>query len=115
MKSAHETGDLCLLPYLDPRDKKALLSVGVCTVADLAALKRPADEDAGVADLIPVPEAKPVLDKLAATSAGSRIDEFIHRARSVLKSQGETVKSLYKIPGRGHSSLPHSAPDFHPN
>lgn len=107
LKRAHVDGDLSLVPYLPARDKKALLAAGVRSARELATLKNLDGET-----LTPALGAEPTLRRLAATSAGPRIDELVLRAR---KTRGVDLPTLASIPSKGHTTLPYTAPDHNPN
>lgn len=106
MKKAHVDDDLSLIPYLTARDKKALRRSGVHTVRDLASVKELTEEK----ELVPAEGAETTLRALAATSVGPRIDELILRAR-----KKAAVPTLSYIPNKGHSTIPASTPELHPN
>lgn len=109
MKKAHMDDDLALLPYLTVREKKALQRGGIKTMHELAMLKDLTEAD-GTSVLVATETAKPILRALATTTIGARIDELILRAKRRAKLQ-----TLSYIPNKGHSSLPVSSPDLHPN
>ncbi len=104
-KQVRESGDLSLVPYLSPRDKRALLTAGVGDVHALATLKNFDGEALALA-----PEKGETLQKLAASSVGPRLDELILRAR-----RAAGLPTLAAIPGLGHPTLPHADTEMHPN
>ncbi len=103
-KQVRESGDLSLVPYLSPRDKRALLTAGVGDVHALATLKNFDGEALALA-----PEKGETLQKLAASSVGPRLDELILRAR-----RAAGLPTLAAIPGLGHPTLPHADAEMHP-
>ena len=116
LKDADEQGDLALLPYLAARDKKALHSVGVRTVHDLAHLKELGDVD-GRRELIATSQGENLLRRLASTTVGPRIDELILRARAsrAVRRREPGITSLSYIPSKGHTTLPHTDAAHNPN
>ncbi|MGC4042396.1 MAG: AAA domain-containing protein [Armatimonas sp.] len=104
-KTAREEKDLSIVPYLSARDKRALLSAGIRSAEALANLK---DLDG---EALTTPQASiETVRRLASTSAGPRLDELILRARRAVE-----LPTLTTIPGLGHSTLPHTSPELHPN
>jgi hypothetical protein len=106
MKKAHLDDDLSLLPYLTAREKKSLWRAGLRTIHELAVLK---DLNSN-RELVAAPGAEATLRTLATTSVAARIDELVLRAK-----KKAALPSLSYIPNKGHSTLPASTPDLHPN
>jgi hypothetical protein len=113
MKDAHERSDLSLVPYITPRDKKALLKAGVTDVFALAGLK--AFDADGSNALVTTASGSKTIPLLAPTSVGPRIDELVLRARRLQRVRATGLRTLAWIPSKGHTSLPHTAPDHNPN
>lgn len=104
-KTAREEKDLSIVPYLSARDKRALQGAGIRSAEALATLK----ELEGEALSTPSSHLETVR-RLAATSAGPRLEELILRARRALE-----MPTLTTIPGLGHATLPHASTELHPN
>ena len=118
LKDSFLRDDLSLVPYLTPRDKRALLDAGIPTVEALAALKDFGPQRAGAgpaAPLVPADGLLPTVRRLAATSAGPRLDELVLRARRCGTNGPRRLPTLPFIPSKGHSTLPYSDPQQDPN
>ena len=113
MKDAHERADIALVPYLPPRDRKALVSAGVRTIPDLARLKEFAGPDSKV--LVSTIATDATVRKLASTTAGPRLDELVLRARATRLAKSLGLRGLSYLPSHGHTTLPFSGPEHNPN
>ena len=107
MQEARDKDDLSLIPYLNGREKKALLACGVTTATALAHLKTLEDTSAR---LLSAPDASAALHALAGAGIAAQVDELALRARRV-----KGLPTLPFIPGSGHCSLPYADKDINAN
>ena len=103
-------GDLSLVPYLQPAQKRALLKNGVQTARDLAGLKHlPVAGTPFVprnAGLPVAPGNEAVVDRLASEpTIGGDLDLLVQRARAAIYQQDKSVEARQFLLGR-FSSLP---------
>ena len=118
LKSAAETRDLSLLPYLTSVEKGALKNGGIGNIEELAALKLPRataadiDDPRGWNELQTVASQQLRVAQLAGNrQVGARLDELIHRAHAFLRTPG--FKGY--IPSRGEGTLPFVTPEINAN
>ena len=118
LKSAAQTQDLSLLPYLTSVEKGALRNGGIGDIPALAALKTPRDQPAhpddprGWNELQTAPGAELRVARLAGDrQVGARLDELIHRAHAFLRTPGFRGY----IPSRGEGTLPYVTPEVNAN
>ena len=116
LKESYLRGDLSLVPYMAPRDKRSLLDAGIKTVESLATLKNlPPSEDGRTKPLVAEKGKEQTIRQIAGTSAGSHLDELILRARRTGKVRPMGLPTLSYIPSKGHSTLPYSDEHQNPN
>lgn len=107
--------DLSLIPYLNQTEKTAFQRNGIETSSSLAHLKDLVKEDSELA-LVTTPEREAEVGRLVTTwGVGSRLDEFIHRARQYRRHQKEDIQTLSYIPESGYGSLPYCDAVHNPN
>lgn len=118
LKSAAETKDLSLLPYLTSVEKGALKNGGIGNIEELAALKTPRataahpDDPRGWNELQTTGGNELRVAQLAGNrQVGARLDELIHRAHAFLRTPG--FKGY--IPSRGEGTLPFVTPEINAN
>lgn len=112
MKSAAETDDLSLIPYLSENDKQALQRAGVRTAKALSEFKESDEQHR----LIVNPQHSELTAKLSTTwPVGARLDELIHRARRYRGWKGDPIQATQYLPHRGYGSLPYCDESQNPN
>ncbi len=115
MKWSALNDDLSLIPYLTQSEKAAFHRNGIDTTSELAQVKELVQDESSM-KLVTPPDCEPEVARLVTSWAiGSRLDEFIHRARQYRRHRKDAIEALSYIPESGYGSLPYCDATQHPN
>ncbi|MDI6872061.1 MAG: DEAD/DEAH box helicase [Bacillota bacterium] len=98
--------DISLIPYLQPVEKRVLVSNGIRTLRDLVGLKEWPQGPPWPEVFPPAPGKKRLVTKLSAWPLGPVLDRLVVRARAVLHRYDESVDAVPYIPNAMKSELP---------